>query len=93
MAPARSADRTTWLMLNCSRRKMCLLINTKPRAPVFTVVMVAISYLTNIGPCLCGRVFNYVRTREKVQPAKGELYEALEGWKKWVFMKLRSVFL
>jgi len=51
----------------------------KHRALVFTVVMVAISYLTNIGPCLCGRVFNYVRTREKVQPAKGELYEALEG--------------
>lgn len=59
MAPARSADRTTWLMLNCSRRKMCLLINTKARVPVFTVVMVAISYLTNISPAsLCGREWN-----------------------------------
>lgn len=33
IAPARSSDRTTWLMLNSSRSKMCLLINTGPRAP------------------------------------------------------------
>lgn len=49
IAPARSSDRTTWLMLNSSRSKMCLLINTGPRAPLFTVVMVAVSYLENIG--------------------------------------------
>lgn len=47
MAPARYADRTTWLMLNYSRSKMCLLINTEPRASLFTVVMVAVSYLEN----------------------------------------------
>lgn len=47
IAPARSSDCTTWLMLNCSRSKMCLLINREPRASLFTVVMVAVSYLEN----------------------------------------------